>query len=303
LQSTKGLALEVRLSAYLDGEVSEAERKELEQLVARDDEARLLLEMLKAGNAFGNKAFEEFLHDPVPLSLVRRIKQGPGVNPKAERVVSAAPRQAKVRLWPRALAASIALLLVGSSTGYLIGRTSNDGAPSVNVAAARSWLDDIADYHRIYSRQTAEHLVEVPASGDARIENWLASSVGVNFAERARPDLRRRSTARRRWKARGAADVQERGRRRLRHLFSEKQARHIRREDDRKHTRRYRYDFLAEERRILCGRWPLRRRQSAATRRYCFDSDLTAPQTSPPPPIDKGFPLVTPWDRVHYLSQ
>jgi anti-sigma factor RsiW len=186
LQSTKGLALEVRLSAYLDGEVSEAERKELEQLVARDDEARLLLEMLKAGNAFGNKAFEEFLHDPVPLSLVRRIKQGPGVNPKAERVVSAAPRQAKVRLWPRALAASIALLLVGSSTGYLIGRTSNDGAPSVNVAAARSWLDDIADYHRIYSRQTAEHLVEVPASGDARIESWLASSVGVNFAV---PDL------------------------------------------------------------------------------------------------------------------
>ena len=186
MQSTKGLALEVRLSAYLDGEVSEAERKELEQLVARDDEARLLLEMLKAGNAFGNKAFEEFLHDPVPLSLVRRIKQGPGVNPKAERVVSAAPRQAKVRLWPRALAASIALLLVGSSTGYLIGRTSNDGAPSVNVAAARSWLDDIADYHRIYSRQTAEHLVEVPASGDARIESWLASSVGVNFAV---PDL------------------------------------------------------------------------------------------------------------------
>ena len=186
MQSTKGLALEVRLSAYIDGEVSEAERKELEQLVARDDEARLLLEMLKAGNAFGNKAFEEFLHDPVPLSLVRRIKQGPGVNPKAERVVSAAPRQAKVRLWPRALAASIALLLVGSSTGYLIGRTSNDGAPSVNVAAARSWLDDIADYHRIYSRQTAEHLVEVPASGDARIENWLASSVGVNFAV---PDL------------------------------------------------------------------------------------------------------------------
>jgi anti-sigma factor RsiW len=186
LQNTKGLALEVRLSAYLDGEVSEAERKELEQLVARDDEARMLLEMLKAGNAFGNKAFEEFLHDPVPLSLVRRIKQGPGVNPKAERVVNAAPSQTKVRLWPRALAASITLLLIGSSTGYIIGRTSNDGTPSVNVAAARTWLDDIADYHRIYSRQTAEHLVEVPASSGAKIESWLASSVGVSFSL---PDL------------------------------------------------------------------------------------------------------------------
>ncbi|CAN7307145.1 anti-sigma factor [Pararhizobium sp. LjRoot235] len=186
MQNTKGLALEVRLSAYIDGEVSEAERKELEQLVARDDDARLLLEMLKSGNAFGNKAFEEFLHDPVPLSLVRRIKQGPGVNPKAERVVNAAPRQTKVRLWPRALAASIALLLIGSSTGYIIGRTSSDSAQPANVAAARTWLDDIADYHRIYSRQTAEHLVEVPASGDGRIESWLASSVGVNFSL---PDL------------------------------------------------------------------------------------------------------------------
>jgi len=185
LQNTKGLALEVRLSAYIDGEVNEAERKELEQLVARDDEARLVLEMLKAGNAFGNKAFEEFLHDPVPLSLVRRIKQGPGVNPKSERVVNAAPRQARLRLWPRALAASIALLLVGGSTGFIIGKTGNDGAAPVDMAAARTWLDDIADYHRIYSRQTAEHLVEVPA-GNTKIESWLASSIGVNFAL---PDL------------------------------------------------------------------------------------------------------------------
>ncbi len=181
MQNTKGLALEVRLSAYLDGEVNEAERKELEQLVARDDEARLILEMLKAGNAFGNKAFEEFLHDPVPLSLVRRIKQGPGVNPKSERVVSAAPRPARTRLWPRALAASVALLLIGGSTGFIIGKTGNDDAAPMNVAAARTWLDDIADYHRIYSRQTAEHLVEVSATDLDRIEPWLASSVGVNF--------------------------------------------------------------------------------------------------------------------------
>ena len=186
VQSTKGLALEVRLSAYIDGEVSEAERTELEQLVARDDEARLLLDMLRAGNTFGNKAFEEFLHDPVPLSLVRHIKQGPGLSPKAERVVSAAPRRAKVRLWPRALAASIALFLIGGSTGYMIGKTSNDGLAPANVASARTWLDDIAEYHRVYARQTAEHLVEVPAGDGARIESWLTSSVGVNFAL---PDL------------------------------------------------------------------------------------------------------------------
>ncbi|WP_276120702.1 anti-sigma factor family protein [Pararhizobium qamdonense] len=186
MQNTKGLPLDIRLSAYLDGEVSDAERKELEQLIARDDEARRLLEMLQAGNAFGNKAFEEFLHDPVPLSLVRRIKQGPGVNPKTERVVTATPRQAKQRLWPRALAASLVLLLVGGSTGFIIGKTSQDNVPQLEVAAARTWLDDIADYHRVYARQTAEHLVEVPASAGNRIEGWLASNVGVSFAL---PDL------------------------------------------------------------------------------------------------------------------
>jgi anti-sigma factor RsiW len=186
LQNTKGLPLDIRLSAYLDGEVSDAERKELEQLIARDDEARRLLEMLQAGNTFGNKAFEEFLHDPVPLSLVRRIKQGPGVNPKTERVVTATPRQAKQRLWPRALAASLVLLLVGGSTGFIIGKTSQDNVPQLEVAAARTWLDDIADYHRVYARQTAEHLVEVPASAGNRIEGWLASNVGVSFAL---PDL------------------------------------------------------------------------------------------------------------------
>lgn len=187
MQNTKGLPLDVRLSAYLDGEVNEAERKELEQLVARDDEARRMLERLQAGNAFGNKAFEEFLHDPVPLSLVRRIKQGPGVNPKTERVVTATPRQAKQRLWPRALAASVVLLLVGGSTGFIIGKTSHDDDQQVKIAAARTWLDDIADYHRIYARQTAEHLVEVPASAEGKIEGWLASNVGVNFSL---PDLR-----------------------------------------------------------------------------------------------------------------
>ncbi len=182
MQNTKGLPLDVRLSAYIDGEVNEAERKELEQLVARDDDARRVFDMLQAGNSFGNKAFEEFLHDPVPLSLVRRIKQGPGVNPKTERVVAVAPRKTRLRVWPRALAASVALLLVGGSTGFIIGKTGNDGAQSLNMASARTWLDDIADYHRIYSRQTAEHLVEVAASGDGKIESWLASSVGVNFS-------------------------------------------------------------------------------------------------------------------------
>ncbi len=180
MQSTKGLALEVRLSAYIDGEVNDAERRELEHLVHHDDEARLLLEMLKAGNDFGNSAFEEFLHDPVPLSLVRHIKQGPGAAPRNDRIAAAAPRQVRHKLWPRALAASLALLLVGGSTGFIIGKASTDGAQPLSAVAARTWLDDIADYHRIYARQE-KHLVEVPAAQADTIRTWLSESVGVSF--------------------------------------------------------------------------------------------------------------------------
>ncbi|MDQ0321253.1 anti-sigma factor RsiW [Pararhizobium capsulatum DSM 1112] len=180
MQNTKGLALEVRLSAYIDGEVSEVERRELEHLVHYDDEARLLLEMLKAGNNFGNSAFEEFLHDPVPLSLVRHIKQGSGAMPRNERAPVAPQRKNRVKIWPRALVASLALFLVGGSTGFIIGKASNDTALPTTAVAARTWLDDIADYHRIYARQ-AKHLVEVPASQEETIKSWLSQSVGIPF--------------------------------------------------------------------------------------------------------------------------
>lgn len=179
MQQTKGHALEVRLCAYIDGELGEAEKTELETLLARDEEAKALFEKLKAGSAFGNTAFEDFLHDPVPLALVRQIKQGSGINPKAERVTIAAVNVRSVRIWPRVMAASVALVLVGGFTGFIIGTANHAGEPT-RVASARTWLDDIADYHRIYSRQK-ERLVEVPASEAPKIETWLASSVGVPF--------------------------------------------------------------------------------------------------------------------------
>lgn len=178
--NTKGLKLEVRLSAYMDGEVSDAERKDIEHLIARDDEARRMLETLKAGNGFGNRAFESFLHDPVPLSLVREIKQGPGSVPKNARIAKAAPKPARIRMWPRATAATIALLAIGGSTGYIVGKTSNDDLAPHKVATLRNWLDDIAAYHRIYARQQS-HLIETPASDSQALRNWLTSSVGVSF--------------------------------------------------------------------------------------------------------------------------
>ncbi|WP_085034219.1 anti-sigma factor family protein [Ensifer aridi] len=176
---TKGLALEVRLSAYIDGELGEPEKSELDALLARDDEARALLEKLKAGSAFGNNAFEDFLHDPVPLALVRQIKQGSGISPRSERVATANLPRRSAHMWPRIAAASTVLVLLGGAAGFILGSTTRIAEP-MRQANERSWLDEIAEYHRVYSRQK-EHLVELPASEADKIKSWLVASVGVTF--------------------------------------------------------------------------------------------------------------------------
>lgn len=187
MQQTKGLALEVRLSAYIDGEIGEAEKSELDTLLARDDDARALLERLKAGSTFGNRAFEDFLHDPVPLALVRQIKQGPGITPRFERVATANLPKRNLRIWPRLAAAAVALLFLGGMAGFMLGSTVNIADPAPETAE-RPWIDEVAEYHGIYSRQK-KHLVEVPAAQANEIESWLSSSVGVAFNI---PDLTRK---------------------------------------------------------------------------------------------------------------
>lgn len=184
MQTTKSSELEARLSAYLDGELADDERRKVDDLIAADSDARHALDRLREGNARGTAGFEAFLHDPVPLSLVRRIRQGTDITPGTERVVDA-PRKKRRKLWRGALAASCGMLLVGGSTGYLIGRTVDDNMPPLPIVKARTWLDDVTDAHRLYARQP-RHLVEVTAENDEEIRNWLGASTGVSFTI---PDL------------------------------------------------------------------------------------------------------------------
>ena len=193
MESTQGLPLEVRLSAYLDGQLPEAEVEEINAILAGDDEARVVYEKLKLGSEFGARAFDRMLQDPIPLDLVRNIKEagrnedapsklGFAAVPAAE--ISANRRSA---FWPQALAASLVIFLAGGAAGYLISEQKQTSfqAASNQFAPARTWLDDVAEYHRIYSRQ-ARHLVEVPASESGHIVDWLSASTGVPFAL---PDL------------------------------------------------------------------------------------------------------------------
>ncbi|MCJ8052671.1 anti-sigma factor [Shinella curvata] len=191
MESTQGLPIEVRLSAYLDGQLPRSEMNEIDEILAQDDDAREVFEKLKLGSEFGARAFERMLQEPIPLDLVRNIKEARASEDDAPKLgiagvpVAAAPAARRSTFWPQALAASLAIFMAGGVAGYLISEQQDTDAPLQIAAAPRTWLDDIADYHRIYARQT-RHLVEVPASDKEHIVEWLSASTGVAFTL---PDL------------------------------------------------------------------------------------------------------------------
>ena len=190
MESTQGLPLEVRLSAYLDGQLPRAEMNEIDEILAGDDSARDVFEKLKLGSEFGARAFDRMLQEPIPLDLVRSIKEAPrGTEDETPKLgIAAIPAAAPAArhpapFWPQALAASLVIFLAGGATGYLVSERQDvmsTPVASTQFAPVRTWLDDIADYHRIYSRQ-ARHLVEVPASEKDHIVEWLSASTGVTF--------------------------------------------------------------------------------------------------------------------------
>jgi anti-sigma factor RsiW len=164
-----------RISAYLDGALSEAEQHELEALVAADPAVAAEFEALSRVDTALAKGFADMLDAPVPLQLARAID-----------VAAAAPKAAPVRTsWGnlRSLAAAVALLGVGAVLGAGVTRAIG---PSVDVAQTKpGWLDQVAEYHAVYAAQ-GRHLVEVPASEQAHLETWLADQTGVPFTV---PDL------------------------------------------------------------------------------------------------------------------
>lgn len=159
---------EDKLSAFLDGELSEAEAGEIEQALATNPDLQAALEALIAADTLAKDAFAQVAAEPVPHALAAAIQDAPLATP-APANMSAPPMRSR---WLAAVATVLALM-VGLGTGYLGGLNQ-----SQQVAAAPGWLDDIADYHRVYAGQK-RHLVEVGADEAAHIETWLTDTVGA----------------------------------------------------------------------------------------------------------------------------
>lgn len=163
--------LMVWLSAYVDGVLSDEDRAEIDALAAQDPRVAAEIEALFALNDDLRAAFDTLLEQPAPAA---------GIEPSVP-----APETANSNRAPwRSLAAMLALGAALGGGGIWFAQS--DPAP-IEIAAKRSWLGEVAEYHQVYARQT-RHLVEVPASEQAHIEKWLSKEIGVTFTV---PDLAR----------------------------------------------------------------------------------------------------------------
>ena len=140
MENFKELPLEVRLSAYLDGQVEAEDARELEALIASDDKAKVIYEQLKAGSAFGNQCFEDMLKEPVPLDLVRAIK-AMEARPAPVRQAANGNAISFMRFVPQAIAASIMLLFAGGYAGYYIAENRIPGGDMPELVSETSDIE------------------------------------------------------------------------------------------------------------------------------------------------------------------
>ena len=90
------------LVAYVDGQLDARETDAVEAALAKDPEARQTVRALREGAALLRAAFNEPMNEPVPPRILETIDQA-----------AARGRVPAPRVWPMALAASFAALVIG----------------------------------------------------------------------------------------------------------------------------------------------------------------------------------------------
>lgn len=145
--------LETVLSAYVDGELDAAGAAEVEALLATDAQARRMVEMYRETGALLRAALAEPFYAEGAQDLLDR--------PRARRERAG---------WPVAwaIAASVLACVIGFGGGTVWGSWSN--------ASREALIDEVAEYHAVYSRETV-HLVEVPAAQSDHLRAWLGHRI------------------------------------------------------------------------------------------------------------------------------
>ncbi len=139
---------EIRLMAYVDGELDPEAVRGVEALIAADPEARRQVEQFRETADLLRAACAEGFYSRPPLQL----------RPSRRPILEAWARYANLA------AVAVIALAIGCGGGMLIANWP--------VSARDHLVDEIAEYHSVQSKET-KHLVEVPSTEADDLKTWL----------------------------------------------------------------------------------------------------------------------------------
>ncbi|MGE3872716.1 MAG: anti-sigma factor [Parvibaculaceae bacterium] len=149
------------LHAYADGEIAGQESRALDERLANDPEARAKVEAWRRQKAWLKEAFDPVLDEAVPPQIKAALRHRRGFT-----------------LSPYAIAAALALLVIGAAAGWF-------ASLQVNAPRAVQFADLAIEAHEIYTREN-RHAVEVAADDSEHLTSWLSKRVGQKLVI---PDL------------------------------------------------------------------------------------------------------------------
>ncbi|MFZ5620755.1 MAG: anti-sigma factor family protein [Pseudomonadota bacterium] len=146
------------LHAYVDGQLSDARRLQVEAHLAQNPEARNRVQRYQELNRALRARFDPVAEEPIPARLLQSTP-------------------AKRWFMPRSVAAAAAWLLIGGVIGAALqyGLTSN-GVPAIEADLMRP----AAFAHVVYSPEV-RHPVEITADQEAHLVNWLSKRLHTDI--------------------------------------------------------------------------------------------------------------------------
>jgi anti-sigma factor RsiW len=167
------------LVAYLDGELDDAERREVEAWLDADPSVRDRLLALAESAGAVRAAFADIVNEPVPDRLIAAARgetaSGEILPSEAEIVVLRPKVAGESAFAPRrwgagmAMAAGLCGLVIGGALTYFsngILVPANPTERQVQTASLDSWLENAAGDYKLIVNPGGDPLVDVPASGD-----------------------------------------------------------------------------------------------------------------------------------------
>ncbi len=155
---------EKTLLAYVDGQLDAQQAAEIENALSGDEQARRMVNRLRESSALLPSAFDSVLREEVPPTLVDAIHAYELESKPSRRVP-----------FYYSLAASVLLFVIGIAGGLWGSRYFME-TPMME-SATKTWIDLVADYQVLYSRDTL-HQPDASAEEVRATEERLGQRMG-----------------------------------------------------------------------------------------------------------------------------